>query len=471
MILDARDDRVDLHRRAQFAIVGAGPAGMTLARKLADVGPVLVIESGGFAPDPNVQALNEGESVGIDYPLTETRARQFGGSSNLWAGYCAVFDSHDFRTRDWVPQCGWPFGPDAIEPYYAETARVLNLGEPDFNARGIAARGGLAKLPFDPNLFVWTVWRFGDPTAQFNRDLRTEFDLTDNLITLINANVVDLRLDHDHAMVEELTIRTLNGREGRVAADVVVLACGGIETPRILLNADRQAPCGIGNSHDLVGRCFMEHPHVTVESIVLHNADWFKASMERTLYEGNRQYMLSIGLSEEAQKMARVLNARAHIFRSLSSDEDMPRLGIMCEQAPNRDSRVTLSEQTDRLGLRRVRLDWRLTDLDWKTHTETARLLVRQLDKLQIGRACTYERIEGKDKLVAFCNHHIGTTRMAQDPEEGVVDPNCRVHGLRNLFISGSSVFPTSSWANPTFTIVALALRLSDLLREEFGGE
>ena len=263
MILDARAENVALNWAVRIAIVGAGPAGMALARELATVAQVMVIESGGFENDANQQALLTGECVGLDYPLTETRARQFGGSSALWAGYCAVFDPHDFSQRDWVPRSGWPFGMESLQPYYAKTAQILNLGEPDFHARDIAKRAGIT-LPFDNESVVPTVWRFGTPTMRFGETLRDEFETSSDITTLIHANVVDIRLDAEHSMVTELTIRTLDGREGRVSADVFVLACGGIETPRLLLNSDTQDRHGVGNSSGMVGRCFMEHPHRTI---------------------------------------------------------------------------------------------------------------------------------------------------------------------------------------------------------------
>ncbi len=128
MIRDARLDSEPVNYSTQLAIVGAGPAGLTLARELGGGTDVLVIEGGGFENDAEQEALLTGECAGLAYPLTETRARRFGGSSALWAGYCAQFDEHDFLFRDWVPGSGWPFGVEAIEPYYSRVAELLGLG-------------------------------------------------------------------------------------------------------------------------------------------------------------------------------------------------------------------------------------------------------------------------------------------------------------------------------------------------------
>ena len=229
MIVDARDEKIPMDWAVQVAIVGAGPAGLTLARELAGVAQVLVIEAGGLESDASQQALLAGECVGMEYPLTETRARQFGGSSALWAGYCAQFDAHDFSLREWVPGSGWPFGIETIRPYYARSAELLNLGEADFDARGIAERSGLV-FPFDTEAVVPTVWRFGTPTRRFGEFLRAEFEASRDITTLIHANVVDIELNAGHSEVARLVIRTLDGRQGRVSADFFVLACGGIES-------------------------------------------------------------------------------------------------------------------------------------------------------------------------------------------------------------------------------------------------
>ena len=468
MILNACDENVDLNQGAQFVIVGAGPAGMTVARKLAAIGPVLIIESGGFDASPAVQALCEGEIVGLNYSLTESRSRQFGGTSNLWAGWCAIFDPHDFLRRDWVAGSGWPFGADTIEPYYMETARILNLGAPNFDAREIMAKTGTI-LPFNNDLIVPSVWRFGEPKMEFGKHLRDEFEASTNLITLMYANVVDLLLDAEHSKVTQLMIRTLNGREGRILADVIVLACGGIETPRILLNASSQVRHGLGNAHDLVGRFFQEHPHEQLPSLVLHDMTWFRSSIERGIYDYDRQFMLAIGLSAQAQEEAEVMNARAHIYRTPCVDDETPKIGLFLEQAPNPESRVMLCAERDFLGMRRVRLDWQLTELDWKTYEKTALLLGREFEKSNAGHMrVPNQPTTCKNRSLIHTNHHIGTTRMAENSTDGVVNPNCRVHDLENLYIAGSSIFPTSSWANPTFTLVALSLRLADHLRATY---
>jgi choline dehydrogenase-like flavoprotein len=468
MILDARLNSVRLDRSAQLVIVGAGPVGLTLARELAGLAEILVIEAGGFENDPEQQALLIGECTGLPYPLTETRSRQFGGSSALWAGYCAQFDEHDFSVRDWVPQSGWPFGVSEIEPYYAKVAALLNLGDSNFDACDITKRSE-TYLPFDGNSFTPSVWRFGAPTVRFGDCLRSDFEASSHITTLIHASVVDIRLDPGGDRVTEVVIRTLNGRQGRVSLDLCILACGGLETPRILLNANTQVSWGVGNSNGLVGRYFMEHPHRTIASLVVCNQDLVQRWAHRSTYSGNNEFIPCVGLSKKVQEEAGIGNARAHVFRTPAmSVEEAPKVGLFIEQAPNPESRVTLAESKDRLDMRRLRLDWCLTALDWRTYDITASLVAAEFERIGVGRLTSpIEPGAREPECILHSNHQLGTTRMSDDKQKGVVNRNCRAHDVSNLYIAGGGVFPTVSWANPTFTLLALTLRLSDHVRSK----
>ncbi len=141
---------------------------------------------------------------------------------------------------------------------------------------------------------------------------------------------------------------------------------------------------------------------------------------------------------------------------------------VMCrsEQVPNPESRVTLSDELDAFGVPRARLDWRLTEQDVDTIRRGQMFLAAELARAGLGRMqLPEEEGFGWDQYVLGGHHHMGTTRMALDPRKGVVDADCRVHGIENLYLAGSSVFPTGGFANPTLTLVALAARLADHVR------
>jgi choline dehydrogenase-like flavoprotein len=146
------------------------------------------------------------------------------------------------------------------------------------------------------------------------------------------------------------------------------------------------------------------------------------------------------------------------------------RLFNFVEQIPNPESRVTLSDEKDALGLRRVRLKWQLSELDKHGIRRAHELLALEVGRSGFGRL-RIELPEHEEEILHGAvggHHHMGTTRMSDDPKAGVVDADCRLHGLHNLYVAGSSVFPTSGFSNPTLTLVALSLRLADHLKAKF---
>jgi choline dehydrogenase-like flavoprotein len=289
-----------------------------------------------------------------------------------------------------------------------------------------------------------------------------------------------------------------------------VLAAGGLENARILLLSDDVVRPGLGNQNDLVGRFFMEHPHVTGfgEILAADLARLPKIYYQRTKIHG-RAAQAAFNPSESFLRERRLLNAtlmfglageyrgeqaadsdraRAHTdmlkaARPFLADPDVLGgevgagplgywfgMGSACEQAPNPDSRVTLAAERDALGLRKIRLDWRLTGQERRSLYEHIRTLAMELGAQGVGRMRLGIEDDGLwPTRVAGGSHHMGTTRMHEDPKQGVVDRDCRVHGVDNLFVAGSSVFPTGGAANPTLTLLALTLRLAEHLRNRLG--
>jgi choline dehydrogenase-like flavoprotein len=142
------------------------------------------------------------------------------------------------------------------------------------------------------------------------------------------------------------------------------------------------------------------------------------------------------------------------------------------EQAPNPLSRLTLNNEIDSLGVPRVDLKWTISAIDKRTVREINKLLGQQVGKAGIGRVKLADFLtdESDDTMPSYTSggwHHLGTTRMSDDPKTGVVDKNCKVHGIDNLYIAGSSCYPTAGAINPTLTIVAISLRLADHLKRD----
>jgi choline dehydrogenase-like flavoprotein len=293
-----------------------------------------------------------------------------------------------------------------------------------------------------------------------------------------------------------------------VRARTYVLAAGGIENARLLLLSGREGGNGLGNANDLVGRFFMVHTEYPGGSIALANAfmDFKFHTIEGArafIREGvERAFVAYVCLSEETRRAQRLPQLRMRFRRvgpqqrgelhdsvraamlGLGGDAVVQRaqfppppmpvtaLAILCtsEQFPNPDSRIALGSDTDAFGLRTVTVNWQLTAADRRGMGAAHRLLGQELGRTGFGRllSAVPDNESSWPREAYGDEHNIGTTRMHRDPKLGVVDGNGRVHGIGNLYVAGSSVFPTEGAANPTLTIVALALRLADHIKGQF---
>ena len=514
---------------ADVAIVGSGAAGQAAARRLLARGrSVVLIESGGLDHDEASADLNRGEVVGQPYhPLEHSRLRFFGGTTAIWGGRCAEFDAIDFERRDWVPHSGWPFGIDQIRPYLAE-ARAL-LGVDGVDSARLPWPDLMQRLSSEELAVRW--WTFDPRFDRFTIDRARDLEADPRCTLLIKATVREIMLAADKGSVERLDVRAPSGRTIDVRARHYILAAGGIENPRILLASNSIVTHGIGNHYDLVGRYFMEHPHAR-GGRVIGEADWNWLSAFAKRRVNGVEVSPAITPAEALQRREGLLNTamtlavrqpeggshalakRAYLHvkhrtaptrtgRTLwRATKQLVRgytgltgpfhpwlmrrvsgldlaIVIRAEQAPNPDSRVKLSDERDATGMPRVALDWRLSGQDVDSVTGLVAALDRESCRLGLGHVEPARWLASPDKgwvsdeLVSAHPiggfHHMGTTRMASDPRRGVTDGWGRVHGLPNLHIAGSSLFPTGGWANPTLTILALSLRTADRIAQELG--
>jgi len=510
MFIDARKLADQTRLEADLAIVGGGAAGITLARAFAGSGiSVCVVEAGGLEPDPKVQSLYEGENTGIEYSPSYTRLRFFGGSTNHWGGYCRPLDAIDFEQRDWVPFSGWPLTIDELIAYYEAATKIVEIAPGRFDDIDYWQQVTGEKLPEMATGRMRLQFVHFSPPTHFGSRYRDELKTAENIRVLLNANVTRISAADNARGVKRLAIRTLNGLRHSVKARCYVLATGGLENARILLLSNNVVPAGLGNQNDLVGRFFMEHPHLSgfAEMVVGDLKRLPQILRQRVMTEGryaksafnptqkflrrhrllNATFMMGVAgeytadqipdpaNSKDSDRRDMLMAARPFISDDAGSVELAGSkdfgvwlgIGGSCEQLPNPDSRVSLSSQQDVLGLPSIKLNWRLTEQDRLSFYTHLHSLALEFGALGIGRL----RVTVADQRewpqpVRGGSHHMGTTRMGDNPLQSVVDRNCKVHGVDNLYIAGSSVFPTSGVSNPTLTIVALTLRLADHLRE-----
>lgn len=503
MFIDARSLPDGEALDADIAIVGAGAAGLTLAIALEGAGlNVVLLESGGLEWSEEAQNLAAGELGAQTYATPETvRLRYFGGTTNHWGGWCRELDEIDFEKRDFVPLSGWPIAKAALTPWYAKAQGILHLGQARYGESEEVAAASNVSLPIPRNSDIEPVLFEFSPPIRMGEVYR---DLIDKSLTrcFLNATLSDIRVGDDKGRVTALTVSRDGAKPLTLTAKHVVLACGGLSNAQMLLNADSQVSGGLGNGSDQVGRYFTDHPiligYAALLSFAPEAGDAFATG---EIASGGRRYRLAFQPNEAYRRAKRRLSCLATIEpggpqfvggaynrweeRWFGSQEIAtalaafgkpgwtPRVHMLnagLETRPNADSRVTLTDARDRHGVRRLKVDWRLSDSDLEDYLANLADLGRAFAASGTGLVRIAPDARARYPAETSWGHHnLGTTRMGDDPAVSVCDGEGRVHGISNLWIAGSSLYTTPGAANPTLTLVALALRLADRLKHAGG--
>ena len=514
MHIDARTLQDGTLIEGDVCIIGAGAAGISMALEWMNSGHnVVLLEGGGFDYDSDVQGLYEGENIGRTYHKYDTtRLHFFGGTTNHWGGLCSPFDPIDFEQRPWVEHSGWPISREDLDPFYEKAHKWIELGPYDYDPTSWEKEDPIyAGLPFNPGRVHTKMWRLA-PT-RFGTKYRETLVNSENVHLYTYANVCNIKANESVASVEDVEIRSFDGKRHRVKARYYVLACGAIQNARLLLASNQQNPKGLGNDADLVGRYFTDHPEVAAAFLVLpkgrsldlytflHNFSTIKAYGELALTADVQEELQilnstasirdaitdidsfdpgtgTIGLWESGDESLEWVKGMMGFVSSGQAYFDTSKINIYnlftrLEQAPNPNSRIMLSEEKDALGVPKIQVDWQLTDLDKRSIREFYKALGIEAGQSEIGRVRMMDWVVEDDKTwpdyLSTGWHHMGTTRMHDDPKQGVVDADCKVHGLANLYVAGSAAFTTAGAANPTLTVVALSLRLLDHLNGKLG--
>ncbi len=558
MFIDSRELASDVVLHADVCIVGAGPAGISLARELDGRRyNVVVLESGGLGLDAALQPLGQPGDYHIEHTVPARSKplrgrRQFAGNSNAWSVRTGLSSNGvrltrlsdiDFKKRDWVGDCGWPFGVAELASHYERAQRVFQL-DPGAYAPEDWEDSESSRLPVPGGDIDTAVFQFGNGDV-FRKTYRRMLAQSRNIRVFHHATVLEVETDAAGGTVTGVRAASNPGREFRVEAKSVVLAGGGMTCAQLLLASNRVQPNGLGNGGDLVGRYYMDHPivqggrfvptsrelfrkmtfydlrilrgvpvmgHLQLSDAALERERLFQLSMmlfprknsgaERSAADVRREDALRAvarmriavtnGRRPSAGDLApalkgidgialRVVSSNhspaSHIgkggwSRGLTDDHAYDAFEIIhqVEQPPHWNNRVYLSDKRDALGCRKIAIDWRWHAEDIATMMRAQDLYAAALSKAGLG---TFEifRPDGLPLMRSLStSHYMGMTRMHADPRRGVVNEHCEVHGVRNLFVASCSVFPTGGFANPTLTIVALALRIGDQIKQRLGG-
>ncbi|HEV3121650.1 MAG TPA: GMC family oxidoreductase [Isosphaeraceae bacterium] len=523
MICDFNELENQATLATDVCVIGSGAAGITIALEFIGTAfNVVLLAGGGQRHEPESQRLYESDLVGLFHQsIHDGRARVHGGTTTLWAGQALPLDEIDFKPRDWVAHSGWPFTRELLEPFYRRAECVMRVPTHTYDERSWPPP---ARRPpaYDPAKLRPRISDFS-PTPDFRLAYRAELAAAPNVRVLLNAHATSIVTNESASAVDHVELKSLAGNSGTCQARFTIVCCGGIETARLLLASNRALPQGVGNRNDLVGRFFQDHVHAKTAVLRPRNRKTTQALFDPFYFQGIK-FAPKICSSFELQKEKRILNVAGDTCYDIPEDSAvealklilraprrrdqwgrLPRafwqvarrphevvsaayqylvrkqtisynrgtmyLGAQCEQQPNPQSRVSLGDRVDALGMPRAVLDWRLTTLEQQSIEVFVRTVAEEFDRLGIGTVdlSTFtlpEQPDQLDRLVHDASHHMGTARMHDDPRYGVVDRDCRVHGVNNLFIGSSAVFPTGGFSNPTLTIIALCLRMSDLLKD-----
>jgi hypothetical protein len=549
MIISSRDLTQSNLEDIDICIVGAGAAGITLACELDGCGlKVLLLEAGGLRLEDDLLDYYRGTATLPHPDPLQFRRSAFGGTTKLWGGRCAALDPIDFEQRNYVPHSGWPLHFAQLAQYYPQALAYCDAGKFDFSVAGSLANppATISGFHSDGTVLADRIERYSLPT-DFGRRYREKIARSSDVTAVLHARCVRLHKRAWDDAIEAVEVIDAADRRQRLSCRAVVLACGGIEVPRLLMISDPGGP-GLGNREDLLGRFYACHFDVicgrllangarvafnfekTIDGIYCRRqlrisedaqrrhellnmvfrlhfseyADWrhgsaimsaiflaksrLPAEYQAILYHGRQP-------SEPIRALPHLRNvlmglpqllrfsgdwifkkqlARRRLPYTLvpNSDGSFP-LEFNSEQTPCASNRVSLLEDTDRHGLRRVHIDWRLCPSDIDS-AYRGFLLLR--DAINSGSGCRLELDEEQlhqriSTAPPVGGHHLGTARMANTPRGGVVGPDCAVFDLPNLFIASSAVFPTAGYANPTLTIVALSIRLAGHLKRHFSAD
>jgi choline dehydrogenase-like flavoprotein len=491
-----------VHSRRYFdvCIVGAGAAGIAVANELNGSNlSVALLEAGGLEYSGASQQFYAGEEdtrrMPKNYLLTK-RLRMFGGTTGHWTGEGRPLDEHDFEDREWIPHSGWPIKRRELAPFYGRAARYCGMSAIEAVGQGDepAPKVGLG------NMFSIKPLYYAKPVPRFGKKYYEGLEASKNIFVFLSAPVVEIKSNGDKAAVESVSVIFEGGKKFAFKARYFVISAGTVESARLLLNSVRTDSLRLGDERGAVGRYFMDHSEGLIGALRSTDADSpaIKALSVKRDMGNDSPRAPTLCVSPETQKREKLQNIAFEVDRVLAGPsspdfskspfkrnalkmEEVSRLNGFLQNGVNKtgvffrlifrsetrpvpENCVRLTDSLDGLGIPRVKIIYRWNDEDLNSIERALELIAMDF----FGpHGALVRRLHGAAQSVSSSFHQMGTTRMGRVQKMSVVDNDCRIHSQHNLFVAGSSVFPTAGWANPTLTLVALAIRLADHLKRK----
>lgn len=520
MIIDFEETSSTDSLSADVCIVGAGAVGIAMAVALDARGiDVLLVEGGGTTLEKRSQDLHQGESVGHPFEsIGVGRYRVFGGSTTYWGGQVLPFDPFVTGARPWIGHDAWPMSSDELSHFYGETYRLLGLDDAIQDDMEVWRRLGqsIPNLGADIDL-VMTRWV---KTRNFARRFGTQLRKSGSVRVLVHANVTAVEMNPERSRVTSLRIQSLSGKSARVSGRQFVLANGTLEIVRLLKHPLADGAPAPWAESPWLGAPLIDHLDCTVGDVKVIDYERFHAMFDNIYFRGYKYYPkmrlapqaqerdglvdvaaqflyrtrftehleylkmflrslreggLPIAWTQLPQHALAVLQTAAPLAvryfrdrRSFKPSDAEVSLVLNCEQLPNKQSCIELSDDRDALGMRRLRVRWAIGGRELETFRAFSRSISTGLERAQLAQVRIDERLQDLDPSflegVHDAVHQMGTTRVGSSSSDGFVDSNLTVFGVENMYLAGATVFPSTGFANPTFTAIALALRLCNWL-------
>ena len=452
-------------------IIGSGPSGITTALQLEKQKiNSLIIEAGDYEPTDKNEEYLRGKIIGDKYnDLTISRLRQFGGSSGHWGGNCNPMSHYDLNS--------WPIDKNNIDKYSDTAKKILNL---DYKENFFLEN-------FSDNLntynIIWSNVRFGEKYLDHIKKSK-------HIYLSINTNFVNLNGDSN--IIDSINC-IQNKKKIKLKSKYYVLSCGGIENSRMLLWS-KEINKSMFDDKLPIGKYYMDHPyHEIGEGLILYETfiSYFKKINSRNIptltcnrvlyFSGKNKFLEKRNIKNSGLyfyfdsqntnnifKQVRCIapNFIKKIYENLKvKDKYKISIATLQEQEPKAENKITLGLKRDPNNIPYPLIYWKKSSSEKKS----AKFIAEEISKIfidnDIGRISLNDYLyNNNDYETIVGNHQLGGTRIGEDNRDSVVDRNLKVHGKKNLFINGSSVFRTGGHCHPTYTIVKLAARLGDYL-------
>ncbi len=505
---------VNIHHdiKTKICIIGTGIGGGSIASKLSKLDKdFIIVEAGNINGESSIIQKSH---VGRNFGFRRTTSIQLGGTSNLWHGVLSPLDEIDFTKRNWIPYSGWPITLSDLKPYYQEASTIFGLDHFEYffeETLSSHLKNKLTEIEFNRNYLKNKLFQQPLPCINFKNIVKTITQHSEKQHCYYNAAALELITNKSGNQVKKLLIGTKNKKHFYIEADLFIIAAGALETPRLLLNSNKTVSAGLGNKGDNVGRFLADHPMgnlCQVEFLKPQKAHIYSDYK----YTSSTKIKSGLELSKKSQSQLKIPNhnffLRPSFIKGIDNESEKVKLSLlsfkdgqctfsdllrvitnpntirqilayklsldvefayadlffMTEQLPNPNSRVSLSSTKDRFGYPIAEINWQLLPEDIAGMKKYFNLLLTKLFPKDYYRFTHTLNDFDWDTILTSAIHHSGTTRMAENETNGVVDKNQKVFGVDNLYITDGSIFTTAGNVNTGLTTSAFSCRLIHFL-------